>query len=226
MLVDELPKQLRIENREILEFAAVSPELRHKFDAVIGNPPFVKWDLLSSPMRERVETTLGESTVGKADLYLAVLKVAMDFVRPGGFLLFVLPHSFLISDSAAQMRKEISKTFWIRVVADLSQVNVFEKFGVYVILLVIQRKVEGETTRPGANIIRCRDFVGHALQDVLEQKQTTADFYQVFNTGQESFSERDWILLPPIQTELLAKMKRFTLLQDPVGDSNWGRYRR
>jgi len=90
----------------------------------------------------------------------------------------------------------------VRIVADLSNISVFEDVGSYVILLVIQRKAPHLSGIEPATVIRCKDYVGHALEDALDGDRASNDFYQIYDVDQTAFHERDWALLSPKQARL------------------------
>ena len=168
VLTGSYPSGLKIENEESILYFNTHKELSGHFDAVIANPPFTKWDDMPEEWRSRVGTLMGESEEGKPGMFLALLKLGLDAVKPGGFVLYVLPRSFLIAPGAARLRREISETFWVRVLADLHEIPVFEGIGSYVILLILQRRVEyfaGRLDNPKAVVIRCTELVGQALQN-------------------------------------------------------------
>ena len=117
-------------------------------------------------------------------------------LKPGGFLLYVLPHSFLLARNAEALRKHIGQAFWVRLVADLSEIPVFDA-GSYVILLILQRKLPNLNEEPSACIVRCREFVGHALQDALDKESVESDAYSIYRVPQSLFEAVQWDLLPP-----------------------------
>ena len=143
-------------------------ELRGSYDAVITNPPFVKWEHMLPNQREILTSYLGNLRKGKPDLSLGFLKIGMELTRERGYLLFVFPHSLLMAENAQKLRKEIFRTYWIRYLVDLSDIDVFEGIGTYVILLIIQKKPATSELSPPAVIIRCKAFPGDALQAALE----------------------------------------------------------
>jgi methylase of polypeptide subunit release factors len=197
VLTGEFPPTLNIEAGEAIQL--LHGHTDWIFDVVIANPPFVKWDGLSTAVRERLSSYMLEQGLGKQDLYLAFLKAAINHTAPGGVVCFVLPHSFLLSKSASQLRRQISETFAIRVLADLSEVPVFEQTGVYVILLIAERTSERHVP---ATIVKCQEFVGAALQDALAGRTTVSDGYQVFEMDQREFQRDRWHLLRPEEATL------------------------
>jgi hypothetical protein len=146
-------------------------------------------------------------------LYLAFLKGGIDLLAPGGFLLYVLPRSFLVADNAEPLRTAISETCWVHVLADLSVVDVFGDVGTYTILLVLQKKQEG-VEAPRALVARCSGFVGHALQDVVAGKTVETESYSIYPVEQATFHGDTWRISTPVQASLLAKFSAFPHLTD------------
>ncbi len=205
MLIGELPSSLQIIQADAIEYFTNHPELTGAMDAVIANPPFVNLEHQSPLLKERVAQILGEHSQGRNDLYLAILKVALDLLKPEGFGLFVLPENFLKSRNASGMRALLSHESWIRCLVDLSAVRVFGDVGAYVILLIFQKRSEYGGPPPQATIIRCQDFVGQALEAVLDERHTESPFFTIFGNSQEAFSGSDWKIAPPRTASVLRK---------------------
>jgi type I restriction-modification system DNA methylase subunit len=208
VLADEFPESLNIEEADAIE--KLQEHSDAMFDVVIANPPFVKWDGLSLPIRERIATYMQEAGLGKQDLYLAFLRIAMEHTSEGGVICFVLPHSFLLSKSASLLRHKLSEDFSVRVLADLSEVPVFEQMGAYVILLIAERTAE---RRRPAVVVKCREFVGAALQDALTAQFRQGDAYQVFEAEQASFQRPRWNLLRPNEEAVRKAIEAFPSLE-------------
>jgi hypothetical protein len=206
------PTKLQIHNESALDFITSRLDLRGVYDAVITNPPFIKYDMMLD-QRDQVRAFLAEFGRGRIDMYLAHLKIGMDLVKPGGFLLYVLPHSFMLADNARGLRQRISSEFWVRFVADLSQIAVFENVDTYVILLILQKK-NSTQDQPQATVVRCSDFPGQALQDALEGKKITGGAYDVYEVEQSNFADNNWghSLDRPWHVGLQEKFKRFPTL--------------
>jgi type I restriction-modification system DNA methylase subunit len=205
VLTDEIPPTLQIIKSDAIEYFGKHAELRGSMDAVMANPPFVNLEQQSSLLKERVAQTLGLHAQGRTDLYLAILKIALDLLKPEGFGLFVLPENFLKSRNAAGMRELLSDKSWIRCLVDLTAVRVFEDVGAYVILLIFQKKSEYNEPAPNATVIRCQDLVGQALEAVLEDKSVESPFFTIFSNPQDAFSGSDWNIAPPRTASVLRK---------------------
>lgn len=80
-----------------------------RFDAVVGNPPFLT-QLRSGTVRARavaadLEARFGEAARGYADTSNLFLLLGLDMVRAGGRVGLVLPDSFLVARDAGPTRR-------------------------------------------------------------------------------------------------------------------------
>ncbi len=216
VLMGRTAPAMRIEQGEAIKWVQEHHNERGTYDAVIANPPFVKWDRLRGVMRSRVRQYMSKYSGGKIDLFLAMVRLGMELVKPGGFLLYVLPHSFLIAKNAQPLRGDICRDYWIRAVVDLSEIPVFESVGSYVVLIVLQRCTDSLGTTPPVTIVRCRGDVGEALQNALERNRVSTDLYDVFEVEQSFFSGSRWQVLPPRQATVAAKLQVHPRLEELV----------
>jgi type I restriction-modification system DNA methylase subunit len=215
VLTGRLPaKELNIINAEAIQYFESQIRLRGTFDVVVTNPPFISWDKMPTSWRKSVSRILADHGGGKKDMSLAFLKMGMEMLKDGGHLLYVLPHNFLISEAAQALRQAIQKDFFVLFLADLSQVPVFDKVGAYVILLVLQKKPKFKSDPPPAVCVRCSEFVGYALQDGLDRKLVTNEYYSVFEVDQSSFDSSQWQLHSPREMDVMAKLQSHPLLSE------------
>jgi len=201
VLTNRLPTRLSLFQKDFFDPVPAPPETQGPYDAVLVNPPFVSLDAQDAATRSRLPEFLGPHGSGRVDLYLAFLKQSIERLRPGGFGLFVLPHSFLLSKSAQGIRKWALEQCWVHCLADLSAIRVFEDTSTYVILLIVQRKSE-ILVSPKATIVKCQDQVGQALQDAIEGKKTEGKFYSIHDVDQSEFKSEGWLVLAPTETSI------------------------
>ena len=142
------------------------------------------------------------------------MKAGIELLKPGGYGLFVLPHSFLIAESAAKLRKYLIEQCWITCLADLSAIPVFGNTGIYVILLIFQKKQLYLSESPFCTTIKCREFVGKSLQDGLRNKYTDNPFYSVFELNQSFFNNEVWSILPIKELKLKEKISLLPALSE------------
>lgn len=211
VLTGEFPILLRVSQRDALA-ERDEDAVEGLFDVVIANPPFVATSAQGSELKQRILEILGELAVGRPDTYLAFLKIALDNLQQGGIGLFILPHTFLIAESAARVREHLAEVAWIRCIADLSAIRVFGDIGIYVVLLVFQKKRPTDMAFP-ALAVQCQDLVGRALQDTLAGRLQESNTYSIFEMQQNSFTAAPWLLLPPTESSIAERLRSLPTLE-------------
>lgn len=214
VLTGTFPGSVNIVNAEAIDYFLGNPELKESFDVVIANPPYISLDTQSPELRARVAEFLKDYATGRIDLYLAFLYIGLSMLKPGGYGMFVLPHSFLLSKNAGGIRDLITNSSWIQCLADLSAIRVFGDTGSYIILLMFQKKSGENEKAPLATIVKAQDLVGRALQDVIDGREVESSFYSIYQTSQDVFKRKNWLILPPTEAEIESKLSRFPALED------------
>lgn len=95
------------------------------FDAVIGNPPYIKNDRISIFQLESIKRLTKETTKsikGRVNLWAYFVAHAMSFLRAGGRMAFVLPGNFLTADYSVHLRNELASKF-----AQVTAISVAER---------------------------------------------------------------------------------------------------
>ena len=209
-----LPHDIPIEHDDsLVRFSSTPSSGERKFDAVMVNPPFVRTELQSEQVRQNVATHLGRTATGKLDTYLAFITLSIAQLHPGGFGLFVIPQPLLTSDNLATLRSWIHEHAWLRVIADLSAIRVFEA-NVYVALLIVQKRDTLALTEPPVSLIRCLRDVGLALEDFLDGKRRQTYAYSMFDVPQDSLRGPAWSVRTPEENRLLSKLRAMPTLKD------------
>ncbi len=81
------------------------------FDAVIGNPPYLRIQGLQEYYGNQIDYLIKhyQSAVKRFDLYLLFAEKGFKLLRPGGWLGFICPHKFLNSDFGSGLREFLIK---------------------------------------------------------------------------------------------------------------------
>ncbi|MEV0901337.1 hypothetical protein [Actinoplanes sp. NPDC049802] len=81
-----------------------------RFDAVVGNPPYVRFQFVDGAERRKAEhlaARLGVPLAGVSNLWIPILLKAIDCLRDGGAFAFILPAEFLTGVSASMVRDRL-----------------------------------------------------------------------------------------------------------------------
>ena len=83
-------------------------------DAVVGNPPYVRFQWLSAESKERATQALAErgiSLSGRSNAWAYFVVHAMSFLRADGRLVFLLPASVCFAEYAAEVLELVRRRF-------------------------------------------------------------------------------------------------------------------
>lgn len=96
----------------IMDFFAYSDD--EKFDTVIGNPPYVRFQDISESTKALLDGTLFD---GRTNLALFFIEKAVRHLRPGGELIFIVPREFIKLTAACRLNRKLFEegtiTHWI-----------------------------------------------------------------------------------------------------------------
>jgi adenine-specific DNA-methyltransferase len=96
---------------------------RHKFETIVGNPPYVRYQDIAPSTRER----LGVATLDqRANLYLYFIEKCLRHLEDGGEMIFVTPRDFLKSTSATRLNARLFSLGTITHAIELGDARVFD----------------------------------------------------------------------------------------------------
>lgn len=103
------------QNLKYEDFFAVTPDCFPKrFDAVVGNPPYIRHHRLDSETLERARACAEAENIsldGRSDAWAYFVAHSLSFLKQGGRLALLLPGSVLHADYARPLREELSTRF-------------------------------------------------------------------------------------------------------------------
>jgi type I restriction-modification system DNA methylase subunit len=106
------------------------------FDVVLGNPPYVRQELLSD-----VKPYLQQHYAvyhGAADLYAYFFEVALKILKPNGMLGFISSSTFFKTSSGEPLRTFLQSNATLKKVVDFGDLQVFEGVTTYPAILIFQ----------------------------------------------------------------------------------------
>jgi adenine-specific DNA-methyltransferase len=121
---------------------ALAADLPGGFDAVIGNPPYVNIRELARA-RPKTEVTRWRSRFrtarGNFDLYVLFIERALELLKPGGRLGFIIPNKWTTLDYARPLREVLLRETTLEQIVDLTSLRVFPEASVYPQVLILQK---------------------------------------------------------------------------------------
>ncbi len=112
------------------------------FDAVIGNPPYIRIQTLKewAPLEvEHYKTAYRAASKGNYDIYAVFVERGLQLLNPQGRLGFILPHKFFNAESGEPLRGLISAGWHLAEVVHFGHQQVFEQATTYTCLLFLDK---------------------------------------------------------------------------------------
>jgi hypothetical protein len=108
------------------------------FDIIIGNPPYVRIQTLDKTAVEFFNQNY-KSATGSYDMYVLFVEKALELLKPGGVMGYILPNKFMQVDYGEGLRKLLSKNQYVEQIVDFKSFQVFEGATTYTCLLFLRK---------------------------------------------------------------------------------------
>lgn len=119
--------------------------LEGEFDFVVGNPPYVRQELIPAPLlieyRSRYQTMYD-----RADIYIAFIERSLSILSSGGNLGFICADRWMKNRYGGPLRSLVAEGFHLKVYVDMVDTPAFHSnVTAYPAITVISRKAPGPT---------------------------------------------------------------------------------
>jgi len=112
------------------------------FDAVLGNPPYIRQEELGA-FKNHFQTTF-ETFAGTADLYVYFVERGMGILRPGGQFAYILPNKWMRAGYGDKLRQFVRR-HRIEGISDFGDLPVFDEATTYPCILHLSRAAALDT---------------------------------------------------------------------------------
>jgi len=159
------------------------------FGAVIGNPPYVRFQHLSQQVRGELKAWETIAT-GNYNLYFAFFELGRNLLRPDGQFSFIVPNSFFGLSAAKALRGWFHRTRFAREILDFGHDLVFEDASVYTCI------VSGD--------LHPRERLTYTRADGSQLSSNAAGAEVPY----DSLTEKPWDLIPAERAATLAAIRQ------------------
>jgi adenine-specific DNA methylase len=147
-----------------------------RFDCVVGNPPFIRYQSFPEPSRSRgmeIMRSLGLTPNKLTNIWVPFVAAAVASLRPGGRLALVLPAELLQVSYASQLRSFLADQF-TRIDVVACNELFFDRAEQEVVLLLADGAVAGASEMKACKVAlteakRVEDITGKAPEIVLKK---------------------------------------------------------
>ena len=180
------------------------------FDMVIGNPPYVRHELIR-PIKPTLKKLFPEVYTSTADLYVYFYKRGTELLRVSGVLTYISSNKFFRVGYGERLREFFSNRMCLHILLDFGSVSVFGASVDTCIVLIENSDPNGEafstaTFRDEADILR--------LSEVFQER--------AFSMHARDLSPDGWTLT---SSEVIRLLERLENIGTPLGEYVDGFYR-
>lgn len=191
-----------------VEFAEVFQE--GGFDIVIGNPPYVRQELIRS-IKPILKRLFPEVYVGTADLYVYFYKRGTELLRAGGSLTYISSNKFLRAGYGKKLRIFFTDKMCLNALLDFGSVQVF-KASVDTCIVLVENDAPDSEAFLAATFREEADI--HRLSDAFQEQAISMHAYDLSSDG--------WALT---SSNILGLIEKLQNTGTPLGEYVDGFYR-
>ncbi len=170
------------------------------FDAIIGNPPYVRQETLGELKRYLAQRY--KSYMGTADLYVYFIERSLELLKPEGRLGLIVSNKWMRARYGQKIR-ELVKKYRIEKLVDFGELKVFEGSATFPLVMIVAK------TKPNGGTyyapIRTLDF-----EELEDEAKVVA-----FDIEEDALAVGGFYLAKKDLTDILGKIKS---LGTPLGE--------
>lgn len=183
------------------------------FDFVLGNPPYVRQELIPAPLlaeyRRRYQTLYD-----RADLYIPFIERSLTLLSTGGSLGFICADRWMKNRYGKPLRGLVAEQFHLKIYVDMTGTPAFNQDVVaYPAITIINREKPGATRVAHRPTIESRSLA--TLAETLRSPLLPKNTLQVRELAGVAKGSEPWLLESFDQMALIRRIERqFPLLED------------
>jgi len=179
------------------------------FDVVIGNPPYVRQELLS-PIKPYLQAHY-ESYDGVADLYAYFYEKGVKILKSGGVLSYIVTNKWLRAGYGEPLRQFFSRNSVFEQIIDFGHAPIFEDADTFPCIVAVQKPVNDTASEtqevvkpePQSPVLVC-PVPREKLFDINLAQYVQQEGYTV---PWSRFTGEAWSLEPPAVDDLMQKIR-------------------
>jgi type I restriction-modification system DNA methylase subunit len=184
------------------EAAEINARWREGFDVVIGNPPYVRHELLGT-IKGHLEKSY-RAYHGMADLFVYFFERGLDVLKPGARLGFIVANKWLRSGYAESLRRILATETRVETIVDFGHAPIFPDADTFPCIVTLKKSPASETPPSGSADVSVTMFPREELEASAVPEYVLKHRYPV---PQARLGAGAWSLEPPLADALFSKIR-------------------
>ncbi|MBI5449881.1 MAG: Eco57I restriction-modification methylase domain-containing protein [Gammaproteobacteria bacterium] len=187
--------------------------LEGQFDFVVGNPPYVRQELIPTPLLAEYRSRY-QTMYDRADIYIPFIERSLMVLKQGGSLGFICADRWMKNRYGGPLRSLVAEQFHLKIYVDMMDTPAFHSEVIaYPAITVISRDT------PGATRIAHRPTIDQAtlaiLADTLRARSLPKEPGPVRELARVTNGSEPWLLESSDQMALIRRLeKQFPRLEE------------
>lgn len=114
------------QSKAIINSDFLSTTFNEKFDCVVGNPPYVRHELIPNHLKEQYKKSY-EMFKYRADLYILFYERSLQLLNKNGILSFICSNRWLYNQYGQPLREKIASSFHLRKLLNMEKASPFDE---------------------------------------------------------------------------------------------------
>ncbi|MGH3090333.1 MAG: Eco57I restriction-modification methylase domain-containing protein [Rubrobacteraceae bacterium] len=169
------------------------------FDAVVGNPPYVRQEVLGREIKGYFEAAYPETYHGVADLFVYFYQRGLASLRRGGRMSYIVTNKWLRAGFGEPLRKYFAQSGAVEEIVDFGHAPIFPDADVFPCIIVL-RKPDEEPS----DTVRVTEFPREALGKIGIEEYARKHGHTV---PRKRFTNTAWSLETSDVDDLMAKLR-------------------
>lgn len=190
----------------------LSYKFSHKFDIIIGNPPYVHFNSLPVNLSKSVKYY---NKTSESDIYYSFIMKAIELLNENGELIYIVPYHFFCNTHAKTLRQFLLNNGVFEIIIDLDESRIFKNENPEIIIFRY-RKIRYSTEQK-IEILKIKkpskskDIYQNCIKSLQTKKSN--NLFEHYYIPQYSLSQRIWntiyndkLNFPSIKLKNIAKV--------------------
>ncbi len=180
------------------EAEEIDARWREGFDVVLGNPPYVRQELLTA-FKDHWKEKFSVFD-GTADLFVYFFQRSLQVLKPGGRMAFIVSNKWMKGGYAERLRELLAREVVIETIVDFGHAPIFPDADAFPCVIVLKKEAPAATHDVHVTKFPREELGKELIPSYVDQHR--------FPLPQTSLDRAGWPLDPPAVAALMEKLRR------------------